>query len=62
MPPSSVSLDSFRLLANEHRALETLLPASLGSLYNVLIDFCLGIMDDTSASVKRKKDALDLSL
>lgn len=62
MPPSSVSLDSFGLLANEHRALETLLSASLGSLYNVLIDFSLGIMDDTSASGKRKKNVLDLSL
>lgn len=50
MPPSSVSLDSFRLSANEHRV-QTLLSASLGSLYEVSIDFSLGITDDTSTLI-----------
>ena len=57
MPPSSVSLDSSRLLANERRGVRTLLPASWGSLYNVHIDFSLGITDDTSASGQREEGA-----
>lgn len=34
---------------------QTLLSASLGSLYNVFIDFSLGMADDTSASARAKK-------
>lgn len=41
---------------------QTLLSASLGSLYNVLIDFSLGITDDTSALARVKKDLPHLSL
>lgn len=41
---------------------QTLLSASLGSLYNVLIDFSLGIMDDTSALARVKNDLPHLSL
>lgn len=40
---------------------QTLLSASLGSLYNVFIDFSLGITDDTSALARVKKDVPHLS-
>lgn len=40
---------------------QTLLSASLGSLYNVFIDFSLGITDDTSAPARVKKDLPHLS-
>lgn len=41
---------------------QTLLSASLGSLYNVLIDFSLGITDDTSTLARVKKELPHLSL
>ena len=40
---------------------QTLLSASLGSLYNVLIDFSLGIMDDTSASGQSEEGSTSFS-
>lgn len=62
MPPSSLSLDSFRLLAKWARGYR---PSSLlrwAVLYNVLIDFRLGITDDTSAPARARKDLPHLSL
>lgn len=44
------------------KRVETLLSASLGSVYNVLIDFRLGIMEDTSALAKGKKELHHLFL
>lgn len=62
MPPSFRRLlDSFGLSANEHGGAQTLLSASLGSLYNVFIDFSLGVTGDTSALARAKKDLSHLS-
>lgn len=57
MPPSSASLDSFGLLAHEHRGTDPL-SASLGRLCNALIDFSLGITHDTSTLARVKKREL----
>lgn len=62
MPPSFRRLlDSFGLSANEHGGAQTLLSASLGSLYNVFIDFSLGVTGDTSALARAKRDLSHLS-
>lgn len=63
IPPSPVLFwKSFSFTGKMSMGVRTLLSAPMGSLYNVLIDFCLGIMDDTSALPRLKKDLPHLSL